>query len=76
MANIVARCHKLLEGEILRRSSQIVSVVGDQVYIFGGELRPREPRDNNLHTISLGDSKLRCAVNERNPKFDDGTEIQ
>lgn len=58
MANIVARCHKLVEAEILRRSSQVVSVVGDKVYIFGGELRPREPRDNDVHVVSLDSSKL------------------
>lgn len=58
MANIVARCHKLVEAEILRRSSQVVSVVGDRVYIFGGELRPREPRDNDVHVVSLNSSKL------------------
>jgi hypothetical protein len=59
MANIVAKCHKLLEADILRRSSQVVSVVGNRAYIFGGELRPREPRDNDVHAISLGRSKLR-----------------
>ena len=76
MANIVARCHKLLEGEILRRSSQIVSVVGDQAYIFGGELRPREPRDNDVHAVSLGSSKLRRVVNKRIPKLDNDTETR
>lgn len=55
---ITAQCHKLLEAEILQRSSQIVSVVGDQAYIFGGELRPREPRDNDLHAVSLDNGKL------------------
>jgi len=59
MTKIVAKCHKILEGELLRRSSQIVSVVGDRAYIFGGELRPREPRDNDIHAVSLGSSKLR-----------------
>ena len=58
MAKFIAKCHKILEGEILRRSSQIVSVVGDRAYIFGGELRPREPRDNDIHAVSLGSSKL------------------
>ncbi|CAI7653938.1 unnamed protein product [Penicillium manginii] len=53
MTKIVAKCHKLLEEESLRRSSQIISVVGDQAYIFGGELRPREPRDNDVHVVSL-----------------------
>nr|ODN87317.1 hypothetical protein L203_03590 [Cryptococcus depauperatus CBS 7841] len=54
MAKIVATCHKILEDDMLRRSSQIVSVVGDRAYIFGGELRPREPRDNDIHAVSLG----------------------
>lgn len=58
MAKLVSKCHKLLECEILRRSSQIISVVGERAYIFGGELRPREPRDNDVHTVVLG-SKLR-----------------
>lgn len=58
MAKLVSKCHKLLECEILRCSSQIISVVGERAYIFGGELRPREPRDNDVHTVVLG-SKLR-----------------
>lgn len=55
---IQAKWKNILEAEILQRSSQVVSAVDDQVYIFGGELRPREPRDNDLHTVSLGPGKL------------------
>lgn len=58
MAKIIANCHKLVEDEVLRRSSQILSVVEDRAYIFGGELRPREPRDNDIHTVLLSGSKL------------------
>lgn len=58
MSNIVARCHKLLEAEILRRSSQAVSVVGNRAYIFGGELRSREPRDNDVYAVSLDGGML------------------
>ncbi|CAI7638382.1 unnamed protein product [Penicillium glandicola] len=54
MAVIQARWTKVIEAEILQRSSQIVSVIDKQIYIFGGELRPREPRDNNIHLVSLG----------------------
>jgi hypothetical protein len=57
---ITAKCHKLLEAEILQRSSQIVSVVDNKAYIFGGELRPREPRDNHVHVVSLDSGKLRA----------------
>jgi hypothetical protein len=34
-----------------------VSTIGDTVYVFGGELQPREPRDNDVHTIVLGSEK-------------------
>lgn len=56
---MTAKCHKLLDAEILQRSSQILSVVGGRAYIFGGELRPREPRDNDVHAVSLDKGKLR-----------------
>lgn len=59
---ITAQCHKLLEAEILQRSSQIVSVVGEQAYIFGGELRPREPRDNDVYAVSLDNGKLHATT--------------
>jgi hypothetical protein len=63
---INAKCHKLLENEILRRSSQIVSVINNQVYIFGGELLPREPRDNDVHAVSLiGMSRVRQCKNSK-----------
>lgn len=58
MAVIQAKWTKVVEAEILQRSSQIVSVIDRQVYIFGGELRPREPRDNDVHIVSLGTRKF------------------
>lgn len=54
---ITGTWYKALEAEILQRSSQIVSVVDGNAYIFGGELRPRAPRDNDVHMISLGGGK-------------------
>lgn len=58
MTAIQAKWSKVVEAEILQRSSQIVSVIDRQVYIFGGELRPREPRDNDVHIVSLGDREF------------------
>ncbi|KAJ5788222.1 hypothetical protein N7457_003212 [Penicillium paradoxum] len=55
MAVIQAKWTKIIDAEILQRSSQVVSVVNRQVHIFGGELRPREPRDNNVHIVALDD---------------------
>jgi hypothetical protein len=37
------------------RSSQTVSVVGNQALIFGGELHPREPVDSQLDVVELSD---------------------
>lgn len=57
MAKLVAKWQKVLEAEPLQRSSQIVSVVDKSAYVFGGELRPREPRDNDVHVLSLDGGK-------------------
>lgn len=40
----------------LPRSSHSVSIVGTSAYIFGGELKPREPVDNDMHVITLPSS--------------------
>ncbi|KAF6791686.1 kelch repeat protein [Colletotrichum sojae] len=53
MAKISAVWSLVTSGDRLRRSSQAVSVIGNQVYVFGGELLPREPVDNQVDTIQL-----------------------
>lgn len=57
MATISARWRKLTEAESLRRSSHVLLVLNDVVYVFGGELRPREPRDNELYVVEIGGGK-------------------
>ncbi|KAE9378360.1 hypothetical protein N431DRAFT_435487 [Stipitochalara longipes BDJ] len=37
----------------LPRSSHSISVIAGRAYIFGGEITPREPVDNDMHVISL-----------------------
>lgn len=37
----------------LPRSSHSLSVVAGRAYIFGGEVNPREPVDNDMHIITL-----------------------
>lgn len=44
---------RLLSNERLRRSSQVVSVVDQTVCIFGGEVQPRQPVDNQIDVFSL-----------------------
>ncbi|ETI22096.1 hypothetical protein G647_06167 [Cladophialophora carrionii CBS 160.54] len=42
---------KICESDALRRSSQTLTVVNGAVYIFGGELRPREPVESSVYRI-------------------------
>ena len=42
-----------LQVEALQRSSHCLSVIKDTAYVFGGELKPREPRDNTVYALAL-----------------------
>jgi hypothetical protein len=53
MANISAKWTRLASSTRLQRSSQCVSVLGAQAWIFGGELLARQPVDNQLDVIEL-----------------------
>ncbi|KAJ3494863.1 hypothetical protein NLG97_g3809 [Lecanicillium saksenae] len=44
---------RLVATQRLYRSSHTVTVVGQQAYIFGGELVPRQPVDNKFDVVSL-----------------------
>ncbi|KAI9048388.1 hypothetical protein LZ554_007224 [Drepanopeziza brunnea f. sp. 'monogermtubi'] len=37
----------------LPRSSHTLSVIAGRAYVFGGEINPREPVDNDMHIITL-----------------------
>lgn len=42
-----------VDSSPLPRSSHTLSVVAGRAYIFGGEIDPREPVDNDMHVITL-----------------------
>ncbi|KAL3444252.1 kelch repeat protein [Aspergillus insuetus] len=44
---------KLTSDPSIQRSSQAVSVVNNNTYIYGGELRPREPVNSSIYRIQL-----------------------
>ncbi|KAF2719707.1 galactose oxidase [Polychaeton citri CBS 116435] len=44
---------KISQSEPLQRSSHNIAAAGGNLYIFGGELKPRQPRDNVMYTIQL-----------------------
>lgn len=53
MGKLSAAWTKLCTSDKLQRSSHILSVVDGKVYIFGGELLPRQPRDNHVYTMDI-----------------------
>ncbi|KAL3431890.1 hypothetical protein BDV09DRAFT_175197 [Aspergillus tetrazonus] len=48
-----AAWRKLLNDASVQRSSQTLSIVGTNAFIYGGELRPREPVDSAVYRISV-----------------------
>lgn len=50
---LTASWTKVAQNQQLKRSSVCASTVRSNVYLFGGELEPRRPRDNDVHKISF-----------------------
>ncbi|KAJ9259423.1 hypothetical protein DTO207G8_986 [Paecilomyces variotii] len=44
---------KLISDTSIRRSSQTLAVLAGNAYIYGGELRPREPVDSMVYRVAL-----------------------
>lgn len=53
MGKIAATWTKIASSDSIRRSSQVVGVVDNQLFIYGGELKPRQPVDNKLYVLPL-----------------------
>ncbi|POR39153.1 Kelch repeat protein [Tolypocladium paradoxum] len=53
MSSLSASWLRVAASSRLRRSSQALSIVGSKAWIFGGELVPRQPVDNQLDVIDL-----------------------
>jgi len=46
-----------VQAPLLPRSSHSLSVIGNQAFVFGGEIEPRKPVDNAMHVIDLESGK-------------------
>ncbi len=53
---------KLLSDASIQRSSQTLSVIGGSAYIYGGELRPREPVDSVVYRISADSGTIHLRI--------------
>ena len=57
MAQPTAQWQKIGQAQPLQRSSQVVSIVNGHAYVYGGELEPRKPRDNDIQTFAISNEK-------------------
>ncbi|KAF2173705.1 hypothetical protein M409DRAFT_15979 [Zasmidium cellare ATCC 36951] len=61
MPTLPAQWTPLASTSKLQRSSHTLTTLNSTLYIFGGELKPREPRDNELHKISIPNNDTNAA---------------
>lgn len=67
-----AKFHRIPTSTPLPRSSHSLSVYKGRAYIFGGEIRPREPVNNDVHIYTLPSSGVEEADYERVAAQPDG----
>ena len=53
-----AKFQRIMIDKPLPRSSHSLSVIKGRAYIFGGEIKPREPVDNHVHVYTLPSSSI------------------
>lgn len=63
----------IAEGPSFQRSSNNVAFINGKVYVFGGELKPREPRDNDIYAVEINDASGFAANGAGVIKVDDET---
>lgn len=44
---------RVADDAVLKRSSHAVAAIDGQVYVFGGELVARQPRDGDVHAVAV-----------------------
>ncbi|KIW87456.1 uncharacterized protein Z519_12092 [Cladophialophora bantiana CBS 173.52] len=52
---VSAKWTQILDTQRVKRSSQALSVIGTDAYIYGGEIKPREPVNSDIHVIHLAE---------------------
>lgn len=68
-SSLTAKWKKIAEHEVLKRSSHSVAAVSDggdghELFVFGGELVARQPKDGHVHVLSTGMYSLLHSVIE------------
>lgn len=50
---LTASWKKVAGDDVFKRSSHAVAAIDGHVYVFGGELVARQPRDGDVHSIAF-----------------------
>ncbi|KAK4335443.1 Kelch repeat protein [Rhodotorula toruloides] len=58
MPTLTASWRRIATLDTLQRSSHSLAVAGGKAYIFGGELKPRQPVDADVHVLDVEDGSL------------------
>jgi hypothetical protein len=54
MVNISIHWRRVVQQEGIPRSSHVIAVLSSRtILVYGGEIKPREPVDNRLYSVSL-----------------------
>ncbi|KAH0356642.1 galactose oxidase, partial [Aureobasidium melanogenum] len=69
MATIQGTWTLTRRADSLQRSSQTLSTLGNRALIFGGELHPRQPRDNNVHILNFIPGRPKASLQEFEAHF-------
>ena len=56
MGALSATWRKKIKSPQLQRSSNNVASIDQNIYVFGGELKPREPRDSDVYSMKINNA--------------------
>ena len=65
MAQIKASWSKLAQSDALKRSSVAATALDGRVFVFGGELIARQPRDADVHVLDADGNGIAKALSGR-----------
>lgn len=57
-STLKATWRKVAQHDLLKRSSHAVAAIDGEVFVFGGELVAREPRDGHVHSVGVIEGEL------------------
>lgn len=60
--SLKATWSRVAEHDLLKRSSHATAAVDGELFVFGGELVAREPRDGDVHAVGVKTGELTSSL--------------